>query len=77
MSLAPAVQVHSPEAALALAAQGVGVVVLSASMVGPPLVAVPVAGAVTTALSLVTRAEPGAAARAFARMLREHLAGPG
>ncbi|MFJ9317008.1 LysR family transcriptional regulator [Pimelobacter simplex] len=75
VTLTPAVQVHSPEAALALAAQGAGVAVLAASMVGAPLRAVPLAGSVTTSLSLATRAEPGAAARAFAGLLRDRLAG--
>ncbi|WP_320669459.1 LysR family transcriptional regulator [Patulibacter defluvii] len=73
VDLVPAVQVHSPEAALALAAEGAGVAVLSPSMIAAPLVAVAIEGAARTALSLATRAEPGAAARAFAAALRGGL----
>ncbi|GAB18042.1 putative LysR family transcriptional regulator [Gordonia effusa NBRC 100432] len=74
--LTPAVQVYSPDAALVLAAQGAGVVVLSASMISSPLVTVGIRGSEHTCLSLATRDEPGAAARAFAKILRTRLDDP-
>lgn len=75
IELAPAVQAHSPEAAVALAARGAGVAVLSASMIEAPLVRVALEGAAHASLSLACRAEPSAAARAFTRLLRERLGG--
>ncbi|NMN99631.1 LysR family transcriptional regulator [Gordonia sp. TBRC 11910] len=75
IAITPAVEVYSPDAALALAAQGAGVAVLSASMIGEPLIRVDVDGAAHTSLSLATRIEPGAAARAFAQTLRTRLVG--
>lgn len=75
IDIVPAVQAYSPDAALALAHQGVGATVLSASMIGPPLVAVAINGAAHTSLSIATRVEPGAAARAFAQTLHTRLVG--
>lgn len=73
----PAVQAHSPDALLALAAHGAGVAVLTASMASgrPGLTTVPLARSARTELSLAMRAAPSAAAGAMTRTLREHLAG--
>ncbi|MET9328645.1 LysR family transcriptional regulator [Tsukamurella sp. NPDC003166] len=75
VTVEPAVQAHSPEALLALAAAGAGVAVLTASMAGgrPGLSTVPIARSARTNLSLATRAAPSAAAGAMTRTLREHL----
>ncbi|GAB09597.1 putative LysR family transcriptional regulator [Gordonia araii NBRC 100433] len=71
----PAVEVHSPETALALARRGAGVAVLSTSMLHSDagLTAIGLADSAPNALSLVTRNAPGAAARALARTLRARL----
>lgn len=73
IDVTPAAEVFSPDAATALAARGAGIAVLTASMIGAPLVAVPVAGSAHTSLSLAMRAEPGASARAFGRLLWDRL----
>lgn len=72
----PAVQAHSLEALLALAARGAGVAVLTDSMAGGRrgLSTVPIARSARTNLSLATRAAPSAAADAMTRTLLEHLA---
>lgn len=75
ITVEPAVEVYSPDAALALASHGAGVAVLSASMITAPLVAVGVEACAHTSLSLATRSEPSAAARAFAQTLRTRLVG--
>lgn len=73
----PAVQAHSPEALLSLAAYGAGVAVLTDSMVAARagLTTVPFARSARTSLSLVTRTAPSAAAGAMTRTLLENLTG--
>lgn len=73
IKITPAVEVGSPDAAVELATQGAGVAVLSASMIGELLISVNLRPSMRTALSLVTRTEPGAAAQAFAHTLRTRL----
>lgn len=64
-SLAPAVEAHSPETVLALAARGVGVAVLSESMITEPLVTVPLSSSAHASLSVATPDHPSPASRAF------------
>lgn len=73
VEIVPSVTAYSPDAVLALAAEGSGVTVLSRSMIAPPLAVVALSGATHARLSLITRKEPGAAARAFAQTLRTRL----
>lgn len=73
ITVEPAAEVFSPDAATALAARGAGIAVLTATMIQAPLVAVVVDGSAHTSLSLAMRSEPGSAARAFGRLLRERL----
>lgn len=69
----PAVEAHSPDTVLALAARGAGVAVLSKSMIGPPLTRVPVRRAARAKLSFVVCPHPGPAVRAFAEVLGRYL----
>lgn len=69
----PAIEAHSPDTVLKLAARGAGVAVLSESMIGPPLVAVPLRDAQHAALSVAVRPNPGPAARALFDVLRRKL----
>lgn len=77
VTVEPAVQAHSPEALLALAAHGAGVALLTDSMAAgrADLMTVPLARSARTSLSLATRAVPSAAAGAMARTLLAHLTG--
>lgn len=71
--LRPAVEAHSPDTVLELAARGAGVAVLSESMIDPPLVAVPLRHAMHAALSVAVRPGPGPAAHALFDVLRRNL----
>lgn len=75
ISLTPAVEAHSPETVLALAARSTGVAVLSESMITEPLVTVPLSGSQHASLSVATRDHPSPASRAFADILRGKLPG--
>lgn len=70
----PAIEAHSPDTVLELTARGVGVAVLSESMINPPLVAIPLRNAKHAALSVAVRPSPGPAARALFDVLRGKLA---
>lgn len=69
----PDVEAHSPQTVLALAGQGVGVAVLSPSMIDAELHQVHIRGAVHTQLSLAFQQEQGAAARAFIALLADRF----
>lgn len=71
----PAVEAHSPETVRSLAEQGVGVAVLSRSMITQPLTAIPIEGARHARLSLASRKAPGNAARTFMELLESALLG--
>lgn len=71
--LRPAIEAHSPDTVLALAARGAGVAVLSESMIGPPLVTVPLRRATHAALSIAIRSGRGPAARALFDILHRKL----
>ena len=73
-AIRPAIEAHSPDTVLALAARGVGVAVLSDSMINSPLVAVPLRNAEHASLSIAVRPTPGPAARALFGILRRNLA---
>lgn len=69
----PAVEAHSPDTVLALAARGAGIAVLSASMLSEPLATVAIDGAEHARLSIASRRRPGVAVRAFLGLLRARL----
>ncbi|MDF0530998.1 LysR family transcriptional regulator [Tsukamurella sp. 8F] len=72
VALDVAVQAHSPDALLQLAAHGAGVTILSRSMTGgAPSVAI--SGSAPNHLSLATRTAPSGAARTLAATLLRHL----
>lgn len=75
VSLTPAVEAHSPDTVLALAARCAGVAVLSESMITEPLVTVPLSNPEHASLSVATRDLPSPASRAFADILHGKLLG--
>ncbi|WP_134321815.1 LysR family transcriptional regulator [Cumulibacter soli] len=76
VEITPIVEAHSPETVHSLAERNAGVAVLSRSMIGEPLTAVPIVGARQARLSLASRKAPDIAARAFLGLLAPALLTP-